>query len=647
MALRHAQRTATSARRWEAAAATAAYFALTLVFTWPLAVGVAYDLPGDFGDPLLNSWILAWDATHLTAGWRAWWNANIFFPHPLGLAYSEHLVAPALQILPIYWLTANPILCYNLLFLSTFVLSGLGMFVFVRELTNDRAASFVAGLAYAFAPYRAGSLPHLQVLSSAWMPFVLYGFSRYFATRRRAFLILAAIAWLMQNLSCGYYLLFFSPIVAFYVAWELTTRRAWRDATTIVPVAISAACVSALTLPFLLPYLELRRAGFSPRSLVETQKFSADVFAYLTADPNLRVWGSIARAWPHAEGSLFPGLTVTALALLAILMIDPSTDSSKDRSTMWTARRWLTVGGAVAVVVIVLTLLAGFAIRLPGIKITSLGRALVIFGAVAVAWLAFSGTARRCTTEWLRTPAGCLCVITIFAIAMSFGPEVVAKGRNVLDEGPYAWFYRFVPGFDGLRVPARFGMIVALGLSALAGLGVSTLRTARGASPLIALVAALLVAIESFAAPIPVNRLSSDYARPGLAPLPPLPRMAPPVYTFLRTLPAGSAIVELPLGEPAFDVRYMFFSTTHWRPLVNGYTGGRPDEYELLDQMLQDLFTRPDRAWAVLQQARPTHAVVHEELYEAGRGALVSDWLRSRGAHEIGSFGADRVFAMP
>jgi hypothetical protein len=46
------------------------------------------DIPGDFGDPL-NSWIVAWGASHLGHGW---WNANIYFPHPLALGYSEHLL---------------------------------------------------------------------------------------------------------------------------------------------------------------------------------------------------------------------------------------------------------------------------------------------------------------------------------------------------------------------------------------------------------------------------------------------------------------------------------------------------------------------------------------------------------------------------
>src|SRR3954467_13005966 len=181
--------------------------------TWPLAAGLTRDVPGDFGDPLLNSWILAWDSTHLGSGW---WSANIFAPHPLSLGYSEHLLPQALQTLPVYLLTANPILCYNLLFLSTFMLCGLGMFLLGRELTGSAVAGFIAGLAFAFAPYRVAAIPHLPVLSSAWMPFVLFGLHRHFASGRLTPLVGAAAAWLVQNLSCGYYLPFFSPVVALF-----------------------------------------------------------------------------------------------------------------------------------------------------------------------------------------------------------------------------------------------------------------------------------------------------------------------------------------------------------------------------------------------------------------------------------------------
>jgi hypothetical protein len=65
---------------------------------------------------------------------------------------------------------------------------------------------------------------------------------------------------------------------------------------------------------------------------------------------------------------------------------------------------------------------------------------------------------------------------------------------------------------------------------------------------------------------------------------------APAVYRFLSTLPDSSVVVELPLGEPAFDVRYMFYSTLHWKKLVNGYSGGAPMGYEQLTTALEDLF---------------------------------------------------------
>jgi len=262
------------------------YAAITLVLTWPLARGLTHDVPGDFGDPLFTTWAVAWGATHLGAGW---WNANIFAPHPLALAYSEHFLPQVLQALPVYAATRNPILCYNLLFLSTFALSGLGMFLFAREVTGSASAAFVAGLAYAFTPYRIASIPHLQVLSAAWMPFVLFGLRRYFDSRRILPLAGAAAAWTLQNLSCGYYLLFFGPIAVFYIAWELSVRRLWRDRREVARIAAACALFGAATLPFLVPYVELRRLGFNPRSLAETRRFSADVYGYLTADPNLRL----------------------------------------------------------------------------------------------------------------------------------------------------------------------------------------------------------------------------------------------------------------------------------------------------------------------------------------------------------------------
>ena len=298
-------------------------------------LGLSRDIPWDLGDSLLNCWILSWDADHLLRflsgnmhALRGFWDANIFYPEPLTLAYSEHLFAQAVQILPVYALTHNIILCYNLLFLSTFVLSGLGMFLFVREVTASPNAGFVAGLIYAFAPLRVPQFGHLQVISSQWMPFALYGVRRYFDEMgsgspfssprvkkgsRTRFLAWAGLALVAQNLSCGYFLMFFAPCVGAYVIFEVASRRLWTDWRMWISLGVTAAGVALLTLPFLLPYLELRRLGFPPRSLIEVESYAADVYSYGTSPAESRLWGRAIRAFPKAEGDLFPSFTALLL----------------------------------------------------------------------------------------------------------------------------------------------------------------------------------------------------------------------------------------------------------------------------------------------------------------------------------------------
>jgi hypothetical protein len=635
----------TSPRR-EAGLVTLVYLALTIALTWPLGAGLTRDIPGDFGDPLFSAWAMAWDATHLG---RGWWNANIFAPQPLALAYSEHFLPQGIQAWPLYAATRNPLLGYNVVFLSTFVLSGLGMFLLARELTGSRAAGFIAGLAFAFSPFRIASIPHLQVLSSAWMPFTLYGLRRYFASGRVQPLAGAAGAWILQNLSCGYYLLFFSPVVLIYTAWEMTTRRLWTNRRALSSVAVAVAAVPAATIPFLLPYLELRRLGFNPRSLTETKKFSADVYAWFTADPNLRVWGPIATSWQEAEGVLFPGLTIVVLAVIGALTRSPTGDAARrapaERGAM--LHRVL-LFFALACWAAVVALLLGWSIRVPGLRITELWRTAIVAVLVTAALLVASQPSRAAMRAWLASPAGIFSVITLFSVLMSLGPEIHAKGRTIAGTSLYAVFYHYVPGFDGVRVPARFAAIVTLGLAALAGLAVAGLE--RRGRRLIVPIAAALIVLEAIAVPIPINENSTTYAQAGLVPLP--PRVATgdavaPVYRFIAGLPADAVVLELPLGEPAFDIRYMFFSTTHWKRLVNGYSGGAPLAYEFLDEALKDVGTRPDRAWEAIAQSTATHAVVHEGSYEGERGRLFGDFFRAHGALEVAVFGTDRIFALP
>ena len=85
------------------------------------------------------------------------------------------------------------------------------------------------------------------------MPFVVYGLTRYFNTRRLLPLGGAGLALVLQNLSSGYYLLYFAPFAAAFVLWEIWQRSLWRDRRTWLELSCAGLLVAAVTAPFLLP----------------------------------------------------------------------------------------------------------------------------------------------------------------------------------------------------------------------------------------------------------------------------------------------------------------------------------------------------------------------------------------------------------
>ena len=76
----------------------------------------------------------------------------------------------------------------------------------------------IAGLVYGFNPFRIAHFPQIQVMTSYWMPLALLGLHEYVDERgRRDGWWLFGVAWLMQALSNGYYLLFFPVLIGLWI----------------------------------------------------------------------------------------------------------------------------------------------------------------------------------------------------------------------------------------------------------------------------------------------------------------------------------------------------------------------------------------------------------------------------------------------
>ncbi|OFW40254.1 MAG: hypothetical protein A3F70_17015 [Acidobacteria bacterium RIFCSPLOWO2_12_FULL_67_14] len=670
------------ARAWYAASA---YLLATLVATWPLAAGLGRDVAWDLGDSVLNMWILSWvceQFRHILTGdvsrIATFFDANAFYPAPLALAYSEHLVAQAVQVFPIYVATANPILCYNLLFLSTYVLAGLGMYLLVRELTGHAWGAFVAGLLFAFAPYRLAQSSHLQVLSAQWMPFVFYGLVRFFRSAaavgpvakagaqgpalRMKPLVGASAALVAQGLSCGYYLLFFTPVAAAFALSEIARGRLWRSARAWIALGGAALLAAALLTPFLLPYAALRTQGFGVRSLAEVTRFSADVYSYATAFEEQRLWGRVLRAFPKPEGELFSGAVPLLLALIGIFGGAAYADSAlrtpsvrrpgPAERTRRLGPRWLTwllsaaaTGHAAAAALVLLYRRISIDLGPLTLRMSNINQ-LLLRAAIALALLFLVSPAARARAARFARDRGFFVVMLAGAVWLSLGPAPQSLGRPVEIAAPYRLLFEAVPGFDGLRVPARLAMVAAFALAVLGGYGAAALSRTRAGRMVVAALAGVFL-LEATHVPFLVN---------GVTPLRSFntpearlyrPARAPAVYARVRDEPADSVLVELPLGPPDFDLRAMYYSTVHWRPVVNGYSGFTPPHYPRLVTALSEIPRHPEVALAALRASGATYAIVHEAAYLGDEGPAVSMVLRSAGAVALFRDSGDVLFHLP
>jgi hypothetical protein len=184
-------------------------------------------IAGDAGDPVLNASVLWWNATTAPLT-DEWWNAPFFYPGLGVTTFTEHLLGVSLLASPIYWLTHNPLTTYNLALFLTWPLSAFAVYLLVSFLTRRDDAAVLAGLAWAFTPYRLSELGHLQSLSAYWAPIMLLGLHGFLERRRLPWLVLFGAAWLGQSLANGYYMLFGAVLIGMWLAYFCSSRDGWR-----------------------------------------------------------------------------------------------------------------------------------------------------------------------------------------------------------------------------------------------------------------------------------------------------------------------------------------------------------------------------------------------------------------------------------
>ena len=145
----------------ELALAAVFFLAVTVLMTWPQAAHLG-DALTDVGDAKLNARILQWDFAQTLRDPLNLYQLNFFYPTRYVLAFSENLYGVAVFGFPALWSGASALFNYNLLLLLGMFLSAISAWALSREVTGDPIASVLAGLVFAFVPWRFSQLPHLR-----------------------------------------------------------------------------------------------------------------------------------------------------------------------------------------------------------------------------------------------------------------------------------------------------------------------------------------------------------------------------------------------------------------------------------------------------------------------------------------------------
>jgi hypothetical protein len=578
---------ATSKQKWNWQDALYLLFLLLLVLAmaYYYTPNVTGEVPGMWWDPLLNIWTLSWDTNTLLHQPSHFWQGQLLYPNSLTLSYSENLLGEAIFFAPVFLITHNPVLAYNVTFYLAFLLCGINMYIAARYYTGNRLAAFVAALVYAFAPYRLAQIDHIHIVAGEWIPLAFLFLDLSLQQSRWRHWSLFALFYLLQLLSSIYYGIFLTYTLLAYLLIRYSgpfVKRLRQDRWAYIR-QLTAQAVKPLVVFFaagiilyvlMKPYLASLRSGLA-RSTFESVGYSAFVrdftfTAFFNWLHGVSSYNGVV-IFPDGEHFLFLGWTVMALTVLSVVL------------AFWRRN----------------TIMRAFAL-------TGLIVLLFAFGP----YLQYS------------TPSGAPLLPTQ-AYSQPFPPNI-----------PMPWLlaYYVLPGFQGLRVPARLVGVLLMMLALLSAWVVAWLQErlqARLKAQQAAETQPAQRPFKRFSAPtlvvqcvlvlLPLAILLE--AVPAFLPVTYVPtgNSIPAVYRWLATHNDSQPVVELPMAHKdenytrKDEAWYDYYALYHDHPIVNGWSGYRPDLTTTISGLLLNF---PSQASLdILEKYHVKYVVFHPQLF--------------------------------
>ena len=377
---------------------------------------------------------------------------------------------------PLVWLGVHQLHAYNILLLSGFVFSGVGMFLLVRSLTRNVGAALLAGFVFAFLPYRFMHYAHLELQMAQWMPLCLWSFHRTAERGRLRDGLLTGLFLALQTLSSWYYGIFFATFLAVAGSAILIGVGRQRMTRAIRPLVAGAVLAGILVAPFALPYFEVRRSvGERPEK--EIQFYSATPQDYLTAHSRNALFGPLTKSRRSGARAVhgYRGAARRARRAVAAVVRRPhrlrpghGASPSISRSASMASRirccthyvlpyRGLRVPARMAIVVgMCLAILVGYGVARISARLRSSGASLAAMTAIGLVFFAEYRTALKLDWMWTRPPEVYEKLGTQETMVLAELPMVAP---DIALEPVYMYFstfrwHKLVNGYSGFSPPS-------------------------------------------------------------------------------------------------------------------------------------------------------------------------------------------------
>jgi hypothetical protein len=568
------------------------YSLLAFVMTYPLALNLRSLIPGGTD----AYWYL----------WNFWWfdkavvgmhvnpllhNPMFFYPKGLLMAITELSPYNSFISIPLQELFGS-IAAYNLLLISSFILSGYGMFLLVRYLISDSYASFISGIIYSFSSYHfveafgiSADRPqgHLNLATMQWIPLYVLCLLKLVKDPNPKNALLCALFFFLSSMATWQYMGFLVLFTGLYILYLLRSERKRLTKDFAVYFGLSIFLTFMLLFPLAYPILsQSLRVDYMSSDIATIAYFSADLMDFIIPGQLNPVFGRYSLEFHESlfQKSLlygypsfwfydcnFLGWTATALALYYIIIIRRiGLGLYSNITNLFIKASKIRKKDLVLLPVLFFGAILPLYILSGGIETY-----IIIMTYSSIILLAYYLLKNEKPDFWL--------ISLLFFITLSLGPLLHIFGRyeygpsKLLLFLPYTFFYYTVPLFTVFRVPARLTVMVLLSMSVIGGYSLKILAQKYGKR--IYLVAAVLVLFEAAAMPFFQTAIVPD------------------IYAQISKEQGDYAILDIPLSFEEPTHRFLYYQTVHGKRIIEGYAPKPPGEildYYFNSPVISDLF---------------------------------------------------------